>query len=85
MIPWEESAIHQEANYRLLRWAAVVVTVGVAVFGLYTGDWSYFGYWILGLGIFFLALVVYAGIIWSVARLVVLAVRVFKRVFHREH
>ena len=85
IIPWEESEVYQEFIYRLLRWAVLILTVGLAVFCLFTGDWYYFGYWMIGLAILFLAVLAYAGIIWSVGRLAILAVRVFRRLFHREH
>ena len=85
IIPWEESEVYQEFTYRLLRWAVLILTVGSAVVCLFTGDWSYFGYWMIGLAILFLAVLAYAGIIWLVGRLAILAVRVFRRLFHREH
>ena len=85
MIPWEESQLHQEANYRLLRWAALVISVGSIVLAWLTDDWSFSRGWFLFLAVLVAALAVYAGIIWSVARLSVFVVRVFRRLFHREH
>ncbi len=82
MIPWEESEIFQEGNYRLLRWAAIFLTLLTTVISILTGDWSVLGYWLLGLGA---VLAVYAGTIWSVAHLVILVIRGFKRLFRREH
>ena len=46
MIPWEESEVHQEGNYRFLRGCVIIATVVAALISLISGDWSILGYWL---------------------------------------
>ena len=78
---WEEDPRYQEANYRFLLFMVAVLTVGVAIWSAVASEWMMLGYWMLGLGVVFLALCLYAAVVWVIGHSVVWIVRVFKRVF----
>lgn len=82
---WEEDPRWQEANYRFLVFLVAVITVVVAVWSALAGDWTTLGHWMLGLAVVFLALCLYAAAVWGIGHAVIWIVRVFKRVFHRNH
>ncbi len=75
MIPWEESQFHQEANYRVIRFCLVCATIIGVMLGLLSGVWSV----LIGLAVFFVALAIYAAIIWTGAHIVLVLIRFFRR------
>ena len=61
------------------------LTVGVAIWSALASEWMMLGYWMLGLGVIFLALCLYAAAVWMIGHSAVWIVRLFKRVFRRNH
>ena len=81
---WEEDPKWQESNYRLLVFLVVALTVGVAVWSAWAGEWKMLGCWLLGLAVVFLAFCLYAVAVKGFAHSVIWIIRVYKRVIQRK-
>ena len=80
---YEEDPNWQETNYRFLLILVAIVTVGVAVWSAVVSKWMLLGYWMSGLVSVFLALCLYASVVWGFGHLVLLILKLYKRVSHR--
>ena len=80
---WEEDPRYQEANYRFLLFFLAALTIGVAIWSAWEREWMMLGYWTLGLFAVFLALLIYAAVIWLVGHAVARLSRIIKRLFHK--
>jgi len=82
---WDEDPRWQEATYRCLRFVVAVFTVAVAVWSALTSEWMMIGYWLLGVGVVFSALCLYAAIVRLSYHVVTWTIGVLKRFLHRNH
>jgi len=80
---WEEDPRWQEANYRFHVFLVAALTIGVVIWSAWMHEWTIIGYWLLGLGILFFALCIYAAIVWTVGHMILWLVRLFRRMVHR--
>lgn len=82
---WEEDPKVQEAIYRFLVMLLGAVTVGMTVWAVLEGDWMILGYWMICLVGFFLALCIYAAVVWMIGHAVVWLGGLLKRVFQQNY
>jgi len=82
MIPWEEDPRYQEGNFKFLVWLVAFATVVIGIASLITGNWEPLGTWLWVLLIGGIAVSIYAGIVWSLGHLVLLAIRALRRLRH---
>ena len=78
---WEEDPRYQNAVYRFLIGTVVVLTLIAMAVSILESDWGLFRYWLLGLGVLFAALCLYAAIAWLVVHIVCLTARLVRKVF----
>jgi hypothetical protein len=79
---WEEDPRWQQANYRFLLWSVGIVGVAAVLFSVFDGDWTFARYYFLGLGVVLAALCIYAAIVWTVAQVAFLLIRLCRKLFH---
>jgi len=79
---WEEDPRWQEANYRFHVFLVAALTGGVVIWSAWMHEWTMIGYWVLGLGVLFFALCIYAAIVWTVGHLIMWLGRLFRRMVH---
>ena len=80
---WEEDPNWQQANYRLLVWTVVIGVIGGLGVSFWSGNWQPYLSFLEALGVFFAALCIYAGLIWTVGHLGVRLYRVVKKLRHK--
>lgn len=76
---WEEDPKYQENNFRLLVGIAVISTAAVTVYGFALQDWAFLGYWYSMLGVLAGGILLYGAVVCSVAYLVRVVLRLFRR------
>jgi hypothetical protein len=81
---WEEDPRYQNAVCRFLIGSVVALTLIATAVSILERDWEFLGYWLLGLGVVFAALCLYAAAVWLVVHIVRLAAWLTRKVFQRD-